>query len=753
MNKKKNHILIIVFIVGIVSCVITGLTYAYWVLTKEQTGENVITSGCLKISLSNKYDGINIPDTNPITDEKGRTLEPYNFDIYNECNNPVSFTLSLEMLDTTNLESKYVKTLLSTNFSNQYYNNPYKLVGSKMNFDLPEEVLYNFQYENEESNDLAYFYTGENPEDNCKQAMSVYESVQKNYHNMFYNLYCEPLYDNYPMIEEPKLLNEYSNETEYNLENIQEGRILRKETLLENGSISYSLRLWVDNDAGNESMNKEFHSKITAKAEIEDENMLKPFNNAIKGNKDIPGIYFDRLTSDYYSEYIDKIIFETPINQDILDDNYTYDLSLKQDKSIISYFDNNDNILHIQSDSKIILNPDSSFLFAGYENLESIEGLENVDTSKVANMSYMFADNPYLRELDLSNFDTSKVTNMSGMFYNSPTVVTVGESFNTSNVINMSYMFYNNNFINLFSNCNNYEYENYKGCVFDTSNVTDMSYMFGRSDKENLVTYNSVQLDTSQVRNMEGMFYNNSSELFNIGGNFNTSNVTNMSYMFYGNDNINLISNCGSDYNCKFDTSNVTDMSYMFANISSNSELPLDSLDTKKVQNMKGMFANSNIYWPNGSFEKTYFLNTSNVTDMSYMFWNHNLGMLENYKLNTRMVTNMQGMFYNAQAVNKIDYSSFDTKKVNDMSYMFYNCDIYLDSDNDLDISSFNTSNVLDMSYMFNRINYYGNQKIIYGPKFVHNPLAKLTGMFDDYTEINKPNKDVDSSWENVSFD
>ncbi|EME8125041.1 BspA family leucine-rich repeat surface protein, partial [Enterococcus faecium] len=48
--------------------------------------------------------------------------------------------------------------------------------------------------------------------------------------------------------------------------------------------------------------------------------------------------------------------------------------------------------------------------------LQEITGLENLDTSQVTNMNYMFYNCWSLQSLDLSSFDTSQVTDMSYMF-------------------------------------------------------------------------------------------------------------------------------------------------------------------------------------------------------------------------------------------------------------------------------------------------------------------------------------------------
>ena len=65
--------------------------------------------------------------------------------------------------------------------------------------------------------------------------------------------------------------------------------------------------------------------------------------------------------------------------------------------------------------------------------------------------------------------------------------------------------------------------------------------------------------------------------------------------------------------------------------------------------------------------------------------------------LNTSAVTDMSYMFYDCSGLTSLDLSSFSTSKVTKMSYMFEDCS----SLTSLDLSSFNTSKVTNMSYMF----------------------------------------------------
>ena len=102
--------------------------------------------------------------------------------------------------------------------------------------------------------------------------------------------------------------------------------------------------------------------------------------------------------------------------------------------------------------------------FYGCNYLTNIEGIENLNTENVTDMSGMFYGCSALTTLYVSKFDTKNVTYMNQMFKNCSALTTLNLSnFNTQNVTDMSGMFY--------------------GCSalttlyvskFDTKNVTNM---------------------------------------------------------------------------------------------------------------------------------------------------------------------------------------------------------------------------------------------------------------------------------------
>ncbi len=116
---------------------------------------------------------------------------------------------------------------------------------------------------------------------------------------------------------------------------------------------------------------------------------------------------------------------------------------------------------------------DMNWMFSKSE-AEEIKGLENINTSKVTNMSAMFNESK-VNVLDLSHFDTSNVTNMSSMFMNSIAETLNVSSFDTSNVESMNYMF------------NKSSATEIKGLdKFNTKRVLNFGYMFALSKASSL---------------------------------------------------------------------------------------------------------------------------------------------------------------------------------------------------------------------------------------------------------------------------
>ena len=115
-------------------------------------------------------------------------------------------------------------------------------------------------------------------------------------------------------------------------------------------------------------------------------------------------------------------------------------------------------------------------------------------------------------------------------------------------------------------------------------------------------------------------------------------------------------------------TSEVKDMSGMFYGCWTLTSLDLKNFNTQNVTDMRGMFYDC---WALTSLDLKNF-NTQNVTDMSGMF--EGCGRLKSLDLknfNTQNVTDMREMFHDCEALTSLDLKSFNTQNVTDMSGMF----------------------------------------------------------------------------------
>ncbi len=112
MNKKKKIIIGIIVLVSII--VITlGVTYAYWQFIRKQEGENVVKSACLDISISDEANQISLQKAMPISDVEATQLKPFTFTVTNNCQSSTNYSIRLESLEKTTLDSKHVKTMLN----------------------------------------------------------------------------------------------------------------------------------------------------------------------------------------------------------------------------------------------------------------------------------------------------------------------------------------------------------------------------------------------------------------------------------------------------------------------------------------------------------------------------------------------------------------------------------------------------------------------------------------------------------------
>ena len=304
-----------------------------------------------------------------------------------------------------------------------------------------------------------------------------------------------------------------------------------------------------------------------------------------------------------------------------------------EDKQTVADINNNlgnGTIKHIVFDKSFSTYTPTSLrrFFRNLTKLETITGLEYLNTEKATLMNSMFFNCSSLTSLDVTHFNTAKVTNMNSMFSSCSSLTSLDVTH------------------------------------FNTEKVTDMGNMF--SSCSSLTSLDVTHFNTEKVTDMYSMFSSCSSLTSLDVTHFNTANVTDMSYMFYSCSSLTSLDVT------HFNTANVTNMSNMFSSCSSLTSLDVTHFNTAKLTNMNGMFSSCSSLT---SLDVTNF-NTAEVTNMRHMFSRcSSLTSLDVTNFNTKKVTNMQRMFYNNYALTTIYVSDkFVIDKVTEGLSMFFAC-------------------------------------------------------------------------------
>ena len=187
--------------------------------------------------------------------------------------------------------------------------------------------------------------------------------------------------------------------------------------------------------------------------------------------------------------------------------------------------------------------------FRNLTKLETITGLEYLNTEKATLMNSMFFNCSSLTSLDVTHFNTAKVTNMNSMFSSCSSLTSLDVTH------------------------------------FNTEKVTDMGNMF--SSCSSLTSLDVTHFNTEKVTDMYSMFSSCSSLTSLDVTHFNTANVTDMSYMFYSCSSLTSLDVTN------FNTAEVTNMRHMFSRCLSLTSLDVTNFNTKKVTNMQRMFYNN----------------------------------------------------------------------------------------------------------------------------------------------------------------
>ena len=520
MNKKSKLLTIVILIL---ICVVIGVSYAYWQITRTQNDKNIVTTGCFEIESDIGSEDEQMPirllKTYPILDSEGKELSPFTFTLRNTCDTYAGYQINLETLNTTTLNLDYLKAVINNETPKllseydvvettiQDALNSHKLLtgglkaGASKTFNLrlwldqdtPLDAGQNKTYEGKVSI-IASPETDPTPVKEC----TAYEIT--GYTINYENCISEATNRGYTQ-EQSELF------------------CTDQEVTIEDGDDTYtlSIRNYLDNDMG---------STLVGLGLINYTYSNTPATTLTKGLEYTDGTY----TYKYMQEHCYDLFANTESWKDIDIDGWGVALTNKSVTKV-------DTPLCTSINGKPIVSMSSMFVLTS--SLSDID-VSSFDTSNVVNMYAMFGgvatNTATLSIRGMEKWDTSKVTNMSGMFSHT------GESvldlkldlsyLDTSNVTNMYGMFGYTG-----ANSNSLEIKGLEN--WDTSKIKNMMGMFSNTGY-NATTFdigNLSRWDTSSVTNMQGMFQyaGNKATTFDIGdlSSWDTSNVIYMCDMFY----------------------------------------------------------------------------------------------------------------------------------------------------------------------------------------------------------------------------
>ena len=321
-----------------------------------------------------------------------------------------------------------------------------------------------------------------------------------------------------------------------------------------------------------------------------------------------------------------------------------------------------------------------SRFFGGLVKLETITGLEYLNTANVTDMSLLFNNCQKLTSIDVTHFNTAKVTNMYRMFNACGLTSLDLSNFNTAKVENMELM---------FSGCSNLK-TIYASDKFKTAAVTKSKNMFlGCSSLSGELAWTSDKVADKTYATLDGGYfrekgvadrpwvkYADGTLTFRYGFK-RTVDINRNEYELNSGDTIPAWNKSINNiprvvFDASFANARPTTCYAWFKNFTNLTQIEgIENLNTEKVTDMSSMFLTCLCL---KSLDVTNF-NTANVKDMGFMFSGcRNLAELDLSNFNTANVENMRSMFSECKNLAELDLSNFNTAKVTNMGTMFSGC-------------------------------------------------------------------------------
>ena len=354
-------------------------------------------------------------------------------------------------------------------------------------------------------------------------------------------------------------------------------------------------------------------------------------------------------------------------------------------------------------------------------DINAVPDVSNWDTSSVTDMSYMFNDFAYwstdLNAVpDVSNWDTSSVTDMSYMFdhygYTSLTVVPDVSKWDTSSVKNMTSMFA------YYGRSSNELIFTLDLSDWDITSLVEATEMFDRTGENALAWSVTIPAKTGEKDNDATHWYLANDRFYikpDTGRAFSFPKSFKAVYdedtdtlTFYYDDEDHSDEGTVFD-NLPTDADSADDWGYN----SIRGSVKFVVIDSS-LTNFKGLTSTAHMFADMNnanSITGAEYLNTSRVTDMSYMFYSYGYyGCItpDVSKWNTRNVKSISSMFAGASFESAPDVSAWNTASMEDVSNAFANFGMFGSSEDfSLDLSGWDISHVTNGDGMFSGLGDY----------------------------------------------
>ena len=282
-------------------------------------------------------------------------------------------------------------------------------------------------------------------------------------------------------------------------------------------------------------------------------------------------------------------------------------------------------ITAISIDSPVTAGTSTANLFKNLNQVTTINGLTNLDTSQSTSFADMFFGMTNLASLDLSSFKTSHVTNLGNMF--------LGDSNLTS--LNVS--------------------------GWNTSKVTNMSRTFNTCQK--LTNLDLSSWDTSAVTNMDSMFFADSGLTSLNLKNWDVSQVTSLTNIFVGDTALATLNVTGWQLNSK-----ITSLNKLFAGLKSLTELDADNFSASAATTVDNLF--------NGDVALTTLnannWNLSSVTSLNKLFFGlKSLTELDADNFSAGAATTVNNLFNGDVALTTVNANNWNLNSVTSLASLW----------------------------------------------------------------------------------